>query len=97
VEEVLQERPCFCGCRGHPLSRGAPRVVGGGVSWLAPVIQRMCWPPPGVASGSGGELDGIFESDREGDGRDGGGGGDRQDDDNTVALAMFHRAWELAI
>ena len=51
----------------------------------------------GDASGSGDELDGIFESDREGDGRDGGGGGDRQDDDNTVALAMFHRAWELAI
>ena len=43
-----------------------------------------------VASGSGGELDG-------GGGRDGSGGGDGQDDDNTVALAMFHRAWELAI
>jgi hypothetical protein len=32
------------------LSRGAPKVVGGGGSLLAPVIQRMCWPPPGVAS-----------------------------------------------
>jgi U3 small nucleolar RNA-associated protein 14 len=36
----------------------------------------------GDASGSGDELDGIFESDSEGGGRDGGGGEDGQDDDD---------------
>jgi hypothetical protein len=50
----------------------------------------------GDASGSGDELDGFFESDSEGGGRDVGGGEDGQDDDNAEALAMFHRAWELA-
>ena len=40
VEEVLQERPCFCGGRGHPLPQGGPRVVGGGDAWLESVIQR---------------------------------------------------------
>ena len=35
VEEVLQEGPCFCGNRGHPLPQGAPIVVGRGDGRLA--------------------------------------------------------------
>ena len=25
VEKVLQERPCFCGCIGHPFPKGPPK------------------------------------------------------------------------
>ena len=35
---------------GTPFPEGPPKSSVGGGSLLAPVIQRMCWSPPGVAS-----------------------------------------------
>ena len=33
---------------GTPFPRGPKSRLWGGGSWLAPIIQRTCWPPPGV-------------------------------------------------
>ena len=68
VEEVLQERPCFCGSIGHPLPVGVPKVVGGrlagtchpvhvGTAGLLPVylsVRRDFRPGLSSASGASG-------------------------------------------
>ena len=48
VSDAGGSRRSYRNGRASAVAEGAPKVVGGGVSWLAPVIQRMSWPLPGV-------------------------------------------------